>query len=136
MRASFGRTSRRVSLRITVKNTGVRNKPKKVTPSIPKNTTVPKAWRISAPHAGYEVYVVVDASGSMNPDVQNAALMRMSNAGATIGTWFAISCELLYDWRNPTGQGSAQLFVEHFPRYAEIFNSHKAQASPAGDKKK
>jgi len=91
---------------------------------------------LSALDAGYEVYVVVDASGSMNPDVQNAALMRMSAAGADLGTWFAISCELLYDWRNPTGPGSAQLFIEHFPRYAEIFNSHKAQASPADGSKK
>ena len=90
---------------------------------------------LSALDAGYEVYIVVDASGSMSPEVQNAALLRMSSAGATLGTWFAISCELLYDWRNPAGQGSAQLFVEHFPRYAEIYNSHKAQASPAGGAK-
>lgn len=87
---------------------------------------------LSALDAGYEVYVVVDASGSMSPEVQTASLMRMSAAGAIIGTWFGISCELLYDWRNPTGQATAQLFVEHFPSYAEIFNSHKAQTSPAG----
>lgn len=81
---------------------------------------------LSAIDAGYEVYVVVDASGSMNRDVQQAALMRMSQAGATMGTWFAISCELLSDWRNPAGPGSAQLFVEHFPSYAEVFHSHSA----------
>jgi len=84
---------------------------------------------LSALDMGYEVYVVVDASGAMNEEVQNAALMRMSAAGATMGTWFAISCELLYDWRNQPGPGSAQLFVEHFPAYAEIYNSHKAQAT-------
>ena len=89
---------------------------------------------LSALDAGYEVYVVVDASGAMNKDVQNAALMRMSQAGATMGTWFAISCELLYDWRNPTGQDSAQLFVESFPRYAEIYHSHQAQESGTSEK--
>lgn len=89
---------------------------------------------LSALDAGYEVYVVVDASGSMNADVQDAALMRMSSAGATIGTWFAISCELLYDWRNPTGSGSAQLFVDHFPSYAEIYHSHKAHTAASGGK--
>jgi nicotinamidase-related amidase len=83
---------------------------------------------LSALDAGYEVYVVVDASGSMNEAVQNAALMRMSEAGATIGTWFALSCELLYDWRKPTGAGTAQLFVEHMPAYAEVFHSHAAAA--------
>jgi nicotinamidase-related amidase len=81
---------------------------------------------LSAIDAGYEVYVVVDASGCQNKDVQNAALMRMSEAGAIMGTWFAISCELLYDWRNPAGQATAQLFIDHMPSYAEVFNSHKA----------
>ncbi len=81
---------------------------------------------LSALDAGYEVYVVADASGSFNSHIQDASLMRMAAAGATIGTWFAISCELLYDWRNPEGAGTAELFVEHVPSYAEIFNSHKA----------
>jgi nicotinamidase-related amidase len=81
---------------------------------------------LSALEAGYDVYVVVDASGSMNADTQEAALMRMSEAGATIGTWFALACELLSDWRNPTGAGTAQLFVEHMPSYPEVFHSHAA----------
>jgi len=84
---------------------------------------------LSALDAGYEVYVVVDASGSMNADVQSAALTRMSAAGATIGTWFALSCELLSDWRNPAGADTAQLFVDHMPSYAEVYHSHKALSS-------
>lgn len=86
---------------------------------------------LSALDAGYEVYVVVDASGCQNRDVQDAALMRMASAGATMGTWFAISCELLYDWRNPAGGKTAQLFIDHMPSYAEVFNSHKARNSTA-----
>jgi nicotinamidase-related amidase len=86
---------------------------------------------LSALDAGYEVYVVVDASGSMNAAVQDAALLRMADAGATIGTWFALSCELLYDWRKPTGAGTAQLFVEHMPAYAEVYHSHGAAARAA-----
>lgn len=82
---------------------------------------------LSALDAGYEVYVVVDASGSMNQDTQTAALMRMSEAGAEIGTWFALSCELLSDWRNPEGKATAKLFIDHMPSYAEVFHSHQAQ---------
>jgi hypothetical protein len=80
-----------------------------------------------------DVCVAVDASGSQSPDVQRAAIVRMSEAGATIGNWFAIACELLADWRNPSGAGTARLLVEHMPSYAEIFNSHAARtsASPA-----
>lgn len=81
---------------------------------------------LSALDAGFEVYVVSDASGSMSEQTQLASLMRMQDAGAIIGTWFAIACEMLYDWRNPKGAESAQLFVEHFPAYAEIYHSHQA----------
>lgn len=89
---------------------------------------------LSALDAGYEVYVVTDASGSMNAAVQQAAMDRMVAAGAISGTWFGIACELLWDWRNAGGPESAQLFVEHMPSYAEIFNSHKAQSAAAGRK--
>jgi nicotinamidase-related amidase len=89
---------------------------------------------LSALDAGYEVYVVGDASGSMNQETQRAGLARMAGAGAIMGTWFAISCELLNDWRNPAGPGSAQLFIEHMPSYAEIAASHKAATVPPGGK--
>lgn len=81
---------------------------------------------LAALDAGYEVHVVVDASGTMSSDVQTAAIMRMSAAGAEITNWFAVACELLQDWRQPTGPGSAELFVDHLPSYAEVFHSHKA----------
>jgi len=81
---------------------------------------------LSMLEAGYDVYVVVDASGTTNPQVQQAALMRMSEAGAEMGNWFALACELLADWRNPAGSGSAELFAEHMPGYAEAMASHAA----------
>ncbi len=84
---------------------------------------------LSALDAGYEVYVVVDASGSMNGATQQASIVRMSEAGAIMGTWFAISCELLWDWRSPTGADSAKLFVEHMPSYAEIYYSHQSRGA-------
>jgi nicotinamidase-related amidase len=90
---------------------------------------------LSALDAGFEVYVVSDASGSMSEQTQLASLMRMQDAGAIIGTWFALSCEMLYDWRNPAGAASAQLFVEHFPAYAEIYNSHQHAVKSASKPK-
>lgn len=87
---------------------------------------------LSALDAGYEVYVVVDASGSMSEQTQMASIMRMQDAGATIGTWFGLSCELLWDWRNPAGAGSAQLFIDRFPAYSEIYHSHKHATEQAG----
>ncbi len=81
---------------------------------------------LSMLEAGYDVYVVVDASGTTNPLVQQAALMRMAEAGAEMGNWFAFACEMLNDWRNAEGAGSAALFAEHMPGYAEAMASHSA----------
>ena len=49
---------------------------------------------------GYQVFVVVDASGTFNKSVRDAALMRMSQAGAVMVNWFAVACELARDWRH------------------------------------
>ena len=89
---------------------------------------------LSMLEAGYDVYVVVDASGTTNAQVQQASLMRMADAGAKMGNWFALACELLSDWRNPAGAGSAALFAEHMPGYAEAMASHAAfRGQASGD---
>ncbi|MEM0913552.1 MAG: hydrolase [Planctomycetota bacterium] len=82
---------------------------------------------LSALQAGYEVYVVVDASGTMNQQVQDAAIMRMAMAGAEITNWFAVACELLSDWRNPSGYDSFVLFSKYLPAYGEVAASHAAE---------
>ncbi|MEM1213358.1 MAG: isochorismatase family protein [Planctomycetota bacterium] len=81
---------------------------------------------LSMLEAGYDVYVVADASGTTNPQVQEVSLMRMAEAGAEMGNWFALACELLSDWRNPEGAATAAIFAEHMPGYAEAMASHAA----------
>ena len=39
---------------------------------------------LAALEVGYDVFVVVDASGTLNKDVRDAALMRVLHAGAQI----------------------------------------------------
>lgn len=87
---------------------------------------------LSLLEAGYEVYVVVDASGTTNAQVQQASLMRMAAAGAEMGNWFALACELLSDWRNEEGAGAAELFRQHMPGYAEAMASHAAWTGATG----
>ena len=82
---------------------------------------------------GYDVHVVVDASGAMNESVQQASIIRMTAAGATITNWFAVSCELLSDWRNETGPGSAQLFSDRLPDYADAITSYQAAKNDSED---
>ena len=74
---------------------------------------------------GYEVFVVVDASGTFNKSVRDAALMRMSQAGAVMINWFAVACELARDWRNDM-EGLAGLLGGHLPAYQNLITSYNA----------
>jgi nicotinamidase-related amidase len=74
---------------------------------------------------GYQVFVVVDASGTFNKSVRDAALMRMSQAGAVMINWFAVACELARDWRNDM-EGLAGLLGGHLPAYQNLITSYNA----------
>lgn len=70
---------------------------------------------LSAKRAGYDVYAVLDASGTWNKLVEEAAVARMVQAGIVPSTWVAAGAELLGDWRSPRGQEHAKLMGEHLP---------------------
>lgn len=80
---------------------------------------------LSAIEAGYEVFVVTDASGTFNEITRHSAWDRMSRAGAQLMTWFGVACELHRDWRNDI-EGLATLFSNHIPDYRNLINSHDA----------
>jgi nicotinamidase-related amidase len=81
---------------------------------------------LSALAAGYEVFVVTDASGTFDRVTQQASWSRMSQAGAQLMSWFAVACELHRDWRNGV-EGLAKLFADHIPDYANLISSHDAR---------
>jgi nicotinamidase-related amidase len=74
---------------------------------------------------GFQVFVVVDASGTFNRSVRDAALMRMSQAGAVMVNWFAVACELARDWRHDM-EGLARLLGGHLPAYRNLITSYSA----------
>jgi nicotinamidase-related amidase len=80
---------------------------------------------LSALADGFQVFVVVDASGTFNKSVRDAALMRMAQAGAVMTNWFAVACELQRDWRN-NAEGLANLFAQHLPAYQNLITSYDA----------
>jgi nicotinamidase-related amidase len=80
---------------------------------------------LCALEAGYQVFVVVDASGTFNKSVRDAALMRMTQAGAVMVNWFAVACELARDWRNDM-EGLAGLLGGHLPGYRNLITSYNA----------
>ena len=81
---------------------------------------------LSAIEAGYEVFVVADASGTFNKDVRDAALMRIAQSGAQIMNWFSVACELHRDWRNDI-EGLGNILSNYIPNYRNIMNSYLAQ---------
>src|SRR5262249_4886591 len=74
---------------------------------------------------GYQAFVVTDASGTFNTAVRDAALMRMSQAGAVMTNWFAVACELQRDWRRDM-EGLANLLGNHIPAYKDLITSYQA----------
>ncbi|MGD9537313.1 MAG: isochorismate family cysteine hydrolase YcaC [Alphaproteobacteria bacterium] len=78
---------------------------------------------LSAIEAGYDVFVVTDASGTFNEITRHSAWDRMSAAGAQLMTWFGVACELHRDWRNDV-EGLGTLFSNHIPDYRNLINSY------------
>jgi nicotinamidase-related amidase len=63
--------------------------------------------------AGYEVYVVVDVSGSDTPLVEQAAMLRLTQAGAVMTNWVSLASELMDDWQRPEGATVGALYKQH-----------------------
>ena len=78
---------------------------------------------LAAIEAGFEVFVVTDASGTFNEITRNSAWQRMSDAGAQLMTWFGVACELHRDWRNDV-EGLGALFSNHIPDYRNLITSY------------
>lgn len=80
---------------------------------------------LSALEAGFDVFVITDASGTFNDITRNAAHNRMAAAGAQLMTWFGAAGELHRDWRNDV-EGLGNLFSQHIPDYRNLMNSYIA----------
>ena len=82
---------------------------------------------LSAIEAGYDVFVVTDASGTFNSAVRDAAWTRMAHAGVQLMNWFSVACELHRDWRNDI-EGLGNLLSNHIPNYRNLITSYLAKA--------
>lgn len=85
---------------------------------------------LSAIEAGYDVFVVTDASGTFNELTRHSAWDRMSAAGAQLMTWFGLACELHRDWRNDV-EGLGTLFSNHIPDYRNLMTSYNTVTASA-----
>ena len=72
---------------------------------------------------GYMVYPVVDASGAWSPYEAQAAMARMSRAGAELETVFALGCELQADWKLPSANDMLGPFIQNLPEYGFVLQN-------------
>ena len=77
---------------------------------------------LSAREAGFEVFAVVDASGTFNTAVRDSSWNRMSANGVQLINWFSVACELHRDWRNDM-EGLANILATYMPAYANLITS-------------
>lgn len=84
---------------------------------------------ISAVAEGYDVYAVVDASGTWNKAVAEASVHRMTKTGVKVATWASILAEVMEDWRSEKGMELGGVLGQH-TSYRWVYNSF-LQASQA-----
>lgn len=65
--------------------------------------------------AGYNVYVVVDVSGTNSKIAEDIAVTRLIQAGAVPVTWLNILTELGGDFAGPYGKGMMEIIQKHWP---------------------
>ena len=68
---------------------------------------------ISAVAEGYDVYAVVDASGTWNKSVAEASIHRMTQAGVKVATWASVLAEVMDDWRSEHGMALGGVLGQH-----------------------
>lgn len=82
---------------------------------------------LSAVAEGYDVYAVIDASGTWNKTVQEVTVQRLSQAGVKVTTWASVLAEIMNDWRSDYGDGLGQVLSTYTTKYGYVMNSHFAK---------
>jgi len=82
---------------------------------------------LSAVEEGYDVYAVIDASGTWNKTVQEVTVQRLTQAGVKVTTWASVLAELMNDWRSDHGEALGQVLADHTTKYGYVMNSYFAR---------
>ncbi|OJT07192.1 hypothetical protein TRAPUB_1956 [Trametes pubescens] len=85
---------------------------------------------LSLVDAGYTVYANSDASGTFDTKTAQDANDRMRAAGVHVLSMFAVSLELMRDWRNTPGAPEMMPFFDQYlPEYGFLARAHDAAAA-------
>jgi nicotinamidase-related amidase len=67
---------------------------------------------------GYEVFGVMDTTGSESLPAYNMAVKRMVQAGVVPVTWMQVVSEWMHDWKNPK---AGELYSDFYSAYSGYF---------------
>ena len=87
---------------------------------------------IRARAAGYDVYVVVDASASLDARAEQAAIARLAQAGVVTTTWSPLAAELLGDFATPEGRGLIEIYSQHQAQLRTLEDSYNTAVGRRG----
>lgn len=76
---------------------------------------------VSAAGAGYDVYAVMDASGTVTEHALHAAMHRMTQAGVKIANTNMVLAELQNNWANSTAAALGGLYAAHLPGFGYAY---------------
>jgi nicotinamidase-related amidase len=83
----------------------------------------------SAAADGYDVRLVMDASGNLDNLVTWAAIANLTQYGVKCTNWLSVACELLADWsREKEAKDLLEIYAEHLPNWSMldiIFNNRQ-----------
>ncbi|WP_316505737.1 isochorismatase family protein [Nitrosopumilus sp.] len=82
---------------------------------------------ISAVAEGYDVYAVIDASGTWDSIISQAAMHRMTQAGVKVVTWAAVLAEIMRDWRSEKGTELGCILADRLTSYGWVVNNFMAK---------
>ena len=83
---------------------------------------------ISAVHAGYQVFAVIDASGTYSKMAEEITLARIVQAGVVPMDTAAVASELQQTWNRSDAAEWAEVYTKIFPAYQLLIESYgKAQ---------
>lgn len=82
---------------------------------------------LSAAAEGYDVYAVIDSSGTWNKTVQEVTVQRLVQAGVKVTTWASVLAEIMNDWRSEHGAALGEVLAGHTTKYGYVMNSHFAK---------
>lgn len=86
---------------------------------------------VSAAQAGYPVRVLVDVSATLNARIEQAAWLRLAQAGVLLTSWTAFTGEIQHNYTEEPGPQLRAIIGENLNSTSGPFAPHPPSAAPA-----